>query len=152
MCHEHSIKWLVNGNRHLSKLNNKKCEVQYSKANANEMTKEMVASWILWIGSHRYKLKWLISYYTYGVLLGILWHVRFRPAVDYQKINMRVSNAKKSFESSRKTEEKAPFVKVTTFLSDMDSKTSIQLPKFSAFYKTFSERKKWRDNDRHKLR
>lgn len=74
----------------------------------------MILNETLRTGSDTYKTNWLVSNCRYDVLLGIPWHVKFKPTVRYVIITFRVNNSKKSIGPSTKTEEQAFSVEVTS--------------------------------------
>lgn len=130
----------MNRNRNLFQLVNRKYVVSHSKEDANEAKTEIILKETLLIRSDTYKTKWLVSDCSYDVLLVIPWHVKFKPKVRYKKRDVRVNSARKSIESSAKTEEKASSNKMTnlsvkTFCQVLTQKSPSNFKVFQFFTK-----------------
>lgn len=67
-------KRLVNRNWNVFKLVKRKCIVQHSKEDANELITEMILNGSLGIGSQTYETNWMVSDCMYGVLMEMPWN------------------------------------------------------------------------------
>lgn len=112
-------KRLVNRNRYFFRLAKKSCVIQHSKEYANEITTDMILNGTVKIESHTFRTNWLVPDCRYDVLLGMPWHVKFKPTVDYEKRIVKGNSAGKSVKASEMKDQNAASVKVASMIVKM---------------------------------
>ena len=68
-----------------------KTTAAHSKKGSHEEATQVVVDGVLNMGSHKYRSNWAVADCRYDVLLGMPWHVRHNPDIDYEARSIPVN-------------------------------------------------------------